>query len=87
MSNFLDKLEKVIVDGNVEYDFLSWSDTNNGHQTITVTQQYISRADLLANDVYGDIEDYWILPYYNGLLHTLLEVETELKYINKSDIE
>lgn len=34
---------------------------------ITLDQRYENRPDLLANDIYGDADMYWIIAVRNGL--------------------
>lgn len=55
--------------------------------TITVTTQ-VNRPDLLSYDIYGDVQYWWILMLYNGLISPLeLTAGLNINFPSLGDLE
>jgi hypothetical protein len=77
MSNNLrnDLLEKVIVDDNLEYDFLSAQNIDfkkfpHAEKLYIVTQEDLMRIDLISHKVYGTPNFWWVVAQRNGIIDT-----------------
>jgi len=49
-------------------------------QTITLDHRYENRPDLLANDLYGDPDMFWIIAVRNGLQDPVFDFKAGERY-------
>jgi len=65
-------LDKVLIDGNLEYDYLSGPkidfDDFGEEQQFRVTERYVGRLDLLSYRIYGTVSLWWLIALRNDIV-------------------
>lgn len=74
-------LSTVLVDGNLEYDYLSGTPyvfqnipTGDREYSVRVSENILFRLDYLASVVYGDSELWWIIATRNDILNPAVDM-------------
>lgn len=75
-------LDKVLVDDNLEFDFLSGKQyifdkttIGNSDKTVMVSEKFLHRLDYLAAITYGDSKLWWFIAMRNDILNPMTDMK------------